>query len=214
MALFHIFLVAIIQGLTEFLPVSSSGHLILLSQVTPLPDQGLAIDVAGPVELDSIRALAYVRSRRYTELIDGQLVTDPTSDLGRVERQQRFLGAVMAEFGATRNPLTLLGALGAVADHVRGDIKVLEVEMPELSKHIVTRRHITPKTFENELAAFKGSAFSVAPKLTQSAYFRPSNKDSGIDGLYLVGAGTHPGAGLPGVLNSAKATVDLILSEN
>ena len=92
-------------------------------------------------------------------------------------------------------------------------IEALEVEMPELSKHIVTRRHITPKTFENELVAFKGSAFSVAPKLTQSAYFRPSNKDSGIDGLYLVGAGTHPGAGLPGVLNSAKATVDLILSE-
>jgi len=70
----------------------------------------------------------------------------------------------------------------------------------------------SPKTFESELAAFKGSAFSVAPKLTQSAYFRPSNKDSGIPGLYLVGAGTHPGAGLPGVLNSAKATVDLILS--
>ena len=68
--------------------------------------------------------------------------------------------------------------------------------MPDLSKHIVTRRHITPKTFETELAAFKGSAFSVAPKLTQSAYFRPSNKDSGIPGLYLVGAGTHPGAGL------------------
>lgn len=91
-------------------------------------------------------------------------------------------------------------------------IEALEVEMPDLSKHIVTRRHITPKTFETELAAFKGSAFSVAPKLTQSAYFRPSNKDSGIPGLYLVGAGTHPGAGLPGVLNSAKATVDLILS--
>ena len=90
-------------------------------------------------------------------------------------------------------------------------IEALEVEMPDLRNHIVTRRHITPKTFENELAAFKGSAFSVAPKLTQSAYFRPSNEDSGIPGLYLVGAGTHPGAGLPGVLNSAKATVDLIL---
>lgn len=91
-------------------------------------------------------------------------------------------------------------------------IEALEVEMPDLRNHIVTRRHITPKTFEKELAAFKGSAFSVAPKLTQSAYFRPSNEDSGIPGLYLVGAGTHPGAGLPGVLNSAKATVDLILS--
>ncbi len=92
-------------------------------------------------------------------------------------------------------------------------IEALEVEMPDLRNHIVTRRHITPKTFERELAAFKGSAFSVAPKLTQSAYFRPSNEDSGIPGLYLVGAGTHPGAGLPGVLNSAKATVDLILSK-
>ena len=48
------------------------------------------------------------------------------------------------------------------------------MEMPDLSKHIVTRRHITPKTFETELAAFKGSAFSVAPKLTQSACARPS----------------------------------------
>ena len=69
-------------------------------------------------------------------------------------------------------------------------IEALEVEMPDLRNHIVTRRHITPKTFEKELAAFKGSAFSVAPKLTQSAYFRPSNEDSGIPGLYLVGAGT------------------------
>ncbi|MED5567088.1 MAG: phytoene desaturase family protein, partial [Candidatus Thermoplasmatota archaeon] len=91
-------------------------------------------------------------------------------------------------------------------------IEALEVEMPDLRNHIATRRHITPKTFERELAAFKGSAFSVAPKLTQSAYFRPSNKDPNIPGLYLVGAGTHPGAGLPGVLNSAKATVDHILA--
>ena len=91
-------------------------------------------------------------------------------------------------------------------------IEALEVEMPDLRNHIATRRHITPKTFERELAAYKGSAFSVAPKLTQSAYFRPSNQDPAIPNLYLVGAGTHPGAGLPGVLNSAKATVDLILS--
>ena len=91
-------------------------------------------------------------------------------------------------------------------------IEALEVEMPDLRNHIATRRHITPMTFERELAAYKGSAFSVAPKLTQSAYFRPSNQDPAIPNLYLVGAGTHPGAGLPGVLNSAKATVDLILS--
>ena len=82
---------------------------------------GLAIDTAGPNELDSAAALAYVRSRRYTELIDGQLVTDPTSDLGRVQRQQIFLGAVMGELGATRNPFVHLDALRAVADNVRVD---------------------------------------------------------------------------------------------
>ena len=89
-------------------------------------------------------------------------------------------------------------------------IEALEVEMPDLRNHIATPPHHA-ENFERELAAFKGSAFSVAPKLTQSAYFRPSNKDPDIPGLYLVGAGTHPGAGLPGVLNSAKATVDHIL---
>jgi len=92
-------------------------------------------------------------------------------------------------------------------------IKALEVELPELSKHIVTRRHFTPTMFESELVAYKGSAFSVAPKLTQSAYFRPHNKDRKIPGLYFVGAGTHPGAGLPGVINSAKATVRLVVSD-
>ena len=82
---------------------------------------GLSIDTAGPNELDSADALAYVRSRRYTELIDGQLITDPTSDLGRVQRQQQFLGALMGELGDIRNPLVLLDALRAVADHVRVD---------------------------------------------------------------------------------------------
>ena len=92
-------------------------------------------------------------------------------------------------------------------------IQALEVELPELSKHIVTRRHFTPNMFESELVAFQGSAFSVAPKLTQSAYFRPHNKDKKIPGLYFVGAGTHPGAGLPGVINSAKATTRLVMED-
>ena len=68
----------------------------------------------------------------------------------------------------------------------------------------------TPKQFRAELNAHLGSAFSVAPLLTQSAYFRPHNRDALIPGLYLVGAGTHPGAGVPGVVNSAKAAVNLI----
>ena len=60
--------------------------------------------------------------------------------------------------------------------------------------------------FQRELNAYQGSAFSVAPRLTQSACFRPHNRDRDIPGLYIVGAGTHPGAGVPGVINSAKAT--------
>ena len=89
----------------------------------------------------------------------------------------------------------------------------LERIMPNLRQHVVTRRAFTPLDFETELGAFHGSAFSVAPTLTQSAWFRPHNRDDDIPGLYLVGAGTHPGAGLPGVINSAKATATLLLSD-
>ena len=89
-------------------------------------------------------------------------------------------------------------------------IKALERHMPNLSQHIVTQRCFTPLDFQGTLNAFNGSAFSIAPTLTQSAYFRPHNQDPKIPGLYIVGAGTHPGAGLPGVINSAKATVGLI----
>ncbi|CAN5899709.1 phytoene desaturase [soil metagenome] len=83
----------------------------------------------------------------------------------------------------------------------------LERLLPDLRKHVVTRRHFTPLDFQSELAAYHGSAFSVAPRLLQSAYFRPHNKDDRIPGLYIVGAGTHPGAGVPGVINGAKATM-------
>lgn len=89
----------------------------------------------------------------------------------------------------------------------------LETQLPDLRRHIVTRRFVTPRYFQRELHAYQGSAFSVAPKLTQSAWFRPHNRDPHIPGLYIVGAGTHPGAGLPGVINSAKATAGLILED-
>lgn len=92
-------------------------------------------------------------------------------------------------------------------------LEYLERYLPDLRRHVVTRRFITPETFRSELSAYQGSAFSVAPKLTQSAWFRPHNRDPKIPGLYIVGAGTHPGAGLPGVINSAKATVSLMLGE-
>lgn len=89
----------------------------------------------------------------------------------------------------------------------------LERVLPDLRQHVVTRRWMTPLDFERTLGAHLGSAFSVAPTLTQSAWFRPHNRDSRIPGLYLVGAGTHPGAGVPGVVNSAKATAKLVLED-
>lgn len=82
---------------------------------------GLNLPVAGEVELDSTQALAYVRSRRYTELIDGVERLDPTSDLGRVQRQQTFLRALISEMTGERNPLTVNETLGSVADAIRID---------------------------------------------------------------------------------------------
>ncbi|WP_075522526.1 phytoene desaturase family protein [Candidatus Pelagibacter communis] len=76
--------------------------------------------------------------------------------------------------------------------------------MPDLKKNIVEDFYLTPDYFEKELNTKFGSGFSIQPKFTQSAYFRFHNKSEIYDGLYFVGAGTHPGAGVPGVLSSAK----------
>lgn len=92
-------------------------------------------------------------------------------------------------------------------------LTALERCMPDLRRHVVVQRYMTPENFRDDLRSFHGSAFSCAPKLTQSAWFRPHNKDPDIPGLYLVGAGTHPGAGVPGVVNSAKATARVILED-
>lgn len=92
-------------------------------------------------------------------------------------------------------------------------LDALEEYVPGLKASVVTRREFTPADFRSELNAFHGSAFSVAPKLTQSAWFRPHNRDPGIPGLYIVGGGTHPGAGVPGVVNTAKATVSVIMQD-
>jgi phytoene desaturase len=83
----------------------------------------------------------------------------------------------------------------------------------DLRANLVTCRHFTPVDFRDELNSHLGSAFSLEPILTQSAWFRPHNRDAEIHNLYLVGAGTHPGAGVPGVVGSAKATAGLMLEE-
>jgi len=85
--------------------------------------------------------------------------------------------------------------------------------IPGLLDDLVTVRHFTPFDFRDELNAHLGSAFSVEPILTQSAWFRPHNRDDEISNLYIVGAGTHPGAGIPGVVGSAKATAALMIED-
>jgi len=82
--------------------------------------------------------------------------------------------------------------------------------LPGLQENLVAEHYIDPLHFQDTLNSYKGSAFSVQPILTQSAWFRPHNKSEDVDGLYFVGAGTHPGAGLPGVLSSAKIAENLI----
>jgi len=85
--------------------------------------------------------------------------------------------------------------------------------IPGLREDLVTSRIFTPLDFRDELNAHLGSAFSLEPILTQSASFRPHNRDDRIDNLYIVGAGTHPGAGVPGVVGSAKATAGLMIED-
>ena len=82
--------------------------------------------------------------------------------------------------------------------------------MPDLRRYISVRRWVTPEYFRDELGAWQGNGFSLAPVLWQSAWLRPHNRSSLIPGLYLTGAGTHPGAGIPGVVNAARVTADLV----
>jgi phytoene desaturase len=82
--------------------------------------------------------------------------------------------------------------------------------LPDLSRRIVVEHRVDPRYFRDELNSHLGSAFSIEPILTQSAWFRPHNRSEDVPNLYLVGAGTHPGAGIPGVLSSGKIVADMI----
>jgi len=98
-----------------------------------------------------------------------------------------------------------------LAKRIVGEIEKRLV--PDFGERIVTQFSYAPPDFETDLAAHHGSAFSLLPSLTQSAYFRIHNRDDVIENLYFVGAGTHPGAGIPGVVASAKATASLMLAK-
>jgi phytoene desaturase len=82
--------------------------------------------------------------------------------------------------------------------------------LPDLRASIATEHWMTPVDFRERLLSTNGAAFSLEPQLFQSAWFRPHNLSEEVRGLYLVGAGTHPGAGLPGVLSSARVVDKLV----
>jgi len=119
-------------------------------------------------------------------------VLSPVSNLGRLEIDWAKEGPVYAD--------KILSYLE-------------ERYLPGLRENLVTQRIFTPADFKSELNAHQGAAFSLEPVLTQSAFFRTHNRDENLRGLYVVGAGTHPGAGVPGVVNSAKATASLVLND-
>ena len=80
-----------------------------------------------------------------------------------------------------------------------------ETLLPGLSQHVISSHVMTPQNFQDDLLSFKGAAFGLEPLLLQSAWFRPHNRSEDVENLFMVGASTHPGAGVPGVLMSAKA---------
>ncbi|RAH99425.1 phytoene desaturase [Acuticoccus sediminis] len=161
---------------------------------------------------------------RYRELID-EIFTGP----GLPEDVSLYLHAPtktdpsMAPEGMSAYyvlaPVPHLGAAPIDWDEVGPlyrDAILAEVErraIPRLRETMVTCRTFTPADFSRELNAHLGSAFSLEPILTQSAFFRCHNRDDVYSNLYFVGAGTHPGAGVPGVVGSAKATARLIVGD-
>jgi phytoene desaturase len=99
-----------------------------------------------------------------------------------------------------------------VAEDYRAAIerRLEEKLLPGLKDAVVESRVTTPLDFEQQLCAYRGAGFSLQPLLTQSAWFRPHNRSKDVEGLFFVGAGTHPGAGIPGVLSSAKILESVI----
>lgn len=161
---------------------------------------------------------------RYRKLLEdifqtGRLADDFSLYLHAPTRSDPSLAPAGCEAFYVLSPVPHLGKLSIDWDvegphYAERVLSYLEKNyMPGLRNALVTKRIFTPKDFKVELNAHLGSAFSLEPELKQSAYFRVHNRDRTVKGLYFVGAGTHPGAGVPGVVNSAKATAGLILDD-
>ena len=91
--------------------------------------------------------------------------------------------------------------------------ELLKTIMPDLENNITDVFWMNPKDFKNDYNSMYGAGFSIAPIFTQSAWFRYHNKDKKIKNLYFSAAGAHPGAGIPGVLSSAKVVENIIKNE-
>ena len=99
-------------------------------------------------------------------------------------------------------------------DHKNKIINALEKTiLPNLQKSIDVCFYMTPDDFRNDYLSFNGTGFSISPIFTQSAWFRFHNKSEDFKNLYFVGAGSHPGAGVPGVVSSAKVLENIIANE-
>ncbi len=173
---------------------------------------------------DDIAHHEIILGRRYRGLLDDIFVNKTLSeDFSLYLHRPTATDATLAPEGCDSwyvlSPVPHLGGntdWKSQAKHYRDSIiGYLEKHyLPELSKHIVSEHYIDPLHFEGTLNSYLGSAFSVEPTLTQSAYLRPHNKSEDIENLYFVGAGTHPGAGLPGVMSSGKIVGKMIGEAN
>ena len=158
---------------------------------------------------------------RYTELLDdifikGKLADDFSLYLHRPSVTDPTVAPKGDDTFYVLSPVPHLGH-GAVdwgveaARYKARILKVLEEQMmPGLGDSIVSEQVFTPETFRDRYLSPYGSGFSIEPRILQSAWFRPHNVSEEVDGLYLVGAGTHPGAGVPGVVATAEVLDKLV----
>lgn len=172
------------------------------------PDRAHHTILFGPRYREMLREIFHGPSlpRDFSLYLHQPTVTDPA--LAPPGGETFYVLAPVPHLGAAAVDWTREAA--PYADRV---LAALEAVLPDLRREIVVKRVLTPLDFRDRLNAFQGSAFSLAPRLGQSAYFRPHNRDPEIPGLYIVGAGTHPGAGVPGVINSGKATARLVIED-
>jgi phytoene desaturase len=157
---------------------------------------------------------------RYEGLLDDvfrhkRLAADMSLYLHAPTRSDRSLAPPGCETFYVLSPVPNLAAgidWTSVRDRYRDAIydRLERTCVPDLRRHLVTERVLTPEYFHTELRSHLGAGFSFEPRLLQSAYFRGHNRCPDVPNLYFVGAGTHPGAGIPGVLTSARVTDSLI----